>query len=153
MSKIIEDVKNCVEPIIQSLNMELVDVEFKKQYGQDTLTIFIDKDGGVDLDACELVHNAIDAPLDELDPTSGKAYTLNVSSPGLDRPIKTERDFEKKMNSDVEVSLYKPLENKLKKFEGKLVGYDKETCSIEYKNKILKINLKDIAGIRSAIKF
>ena len=80
MSKIIEDVKNCVEPIIQSLNMELVDVEFKKQYGQDTLTIFIDKDGGVDLDACELVHNAIDAPLDELDPTSGKAYTLNVYS-------------------------------------------------------------------------
>lgn len=153
MSKMIDSVKACVEPIIISHGMELVDIEFKKIYGQDTLTIFVDKEGGMDLNACELIHNAIDAPLDELDPTQGKPYNLNVSSPGLDRPLKTQRDFEKKMNTDVEVSLYKPLDNKLKKFEGKLVGFENDVCEIEYKNEKIKINLKDIAVIRSAIKF
>ena len=152
MSKMLDDVKNVVEPIIIKNGMELVDVEFKKLYGQDTLIIYIDKDGGVDLNDCELIHNAIDGPIDELDPTNGAAYNLNVSSQGLDRPLKTARDFEKKMNQDVEVSLYKAID-KLKKFEGKLVAYDGETCDVEYKGQTIKLNIKDIAVIRAAIKF
>lgn len=157
MSKIVDSVKNLVEPIIENMGMELVDVEFKKLYGQDTLTVFIDKISGVSLDDCEAVHNAIDAPLDELDPTSGKAYNLNVSSPGIDRPLKTKKDFMRKMNYDVEVSLYKPCQEtgKDKKFVAKLIGFDEvnNIIELEYKTKNIKLNIKDVALIREAIVF
>ncbi len=157
MSKIIESVKQLVEPIIAANAMELVDVEYKKLYGQDTLIIYIDKDGGVDLNDCELIHNAIDAPLDELDPTDGTPYNLNVSSPGIDRPLKTARDFAKKMGLEMEVSLYKPLAEfgKLKQFNAILLGYDEnnQEVELEYKSKNLKLNIKDIAVIREAIHF
>lgn len=157
MPKITESVKSLVEPIVENLGMELVDVEYKKLYGQDTLIVYIDKEGGVSLDDCELVHNAIDAPLDELDPTEGKAYNLNVSSPGIDRPLKTKKDFMRKMNLDVEVSLYKPCAEvgKDKKFVAKLIGYDDENniVELEYKTKNIKLNIKDVALIREAIVF
>ncbi len=157
MSKIVESVKEIVEPIIISKGMELVDVEYKKLYGQDTLIVYIDKDGGVDLNDCELIHNAIDEPLDTLDPTQGQPYNLNVSSPGIDRPLKTARDFAKKTGLEVEVSLYKALEElgKVKKFNAVLLGYDESNCvvELEYKNKNIKLNIKDIALIREAIHF
>ena len=157
MSKITESVKELVEPIIESNGMELVDVEYKKLYGQDTLIIYIDKDGGVDLNDCELIHNAIDAPLDDLDPTGGAPYNLNVSSPGIDRPLKTPRDFAKKTGLEMEVSLYKPLAElgKVKKFNAILLGFDENTqeVELEYKSKNLKLNIKDIALIREAIHF
>lgn len=157
MSKITDSVKQLVEPIIVEHGMELVDVEYKKLYGQDTLIIYIDKDGGVDLNDCELIHNAIDAPLDELDPTDGAAYNLNVSSPGIDRPLKSARDFAKKIGLEMEVSLYKPLAElgKIKKFNAILLGYDDNTqeVELEYKSKNLKLNIKDIALIREAIHF
>ncbi len=152
MSKICEEVAKLVEPIINQNGMELVDVEFKKLYGQDTLIVYVDKEGGMDLNACELIHNAISDPLDELDPTQGKAYNLNVSSPGLDRPFKTQKDFEKHLNEDVEISLYAPID-KLKKFEAKLVKYNGDNIDVEYKGKILNLNIKDIAVIHVAIKF
>lgn len=157
MSKITESVKELVDPIIAQNDMELVDVEYKKLYGQDTLIVYIDKDGGVDLNDCELIHNAIDAPLDELDPTCGALYNLNVSSPGIDRPLKTARDFAKKSGLEMKVSLYKPLQElgKVKKFNAILLGYDEETqeVELEYKSKNLKLNIKDIALIREAIHF
>ncbi|MDE5990289.1 MAG: ribosome maturation factor RimP [Clostridia bacterium] len=157
MSKITDSVKITVEPIIQNLGMELVDVEFKKLYGQDTLIVYIDKDGGVCLDDCEAVHNAIDGPLDELDPTLGKPYNLNVSSPGIDRPLKSARDFNKKIGLEVEVSLFKPLAEigKIKKFNAKLIGFDEATSivQLEYKTKPIKLNIKDVALIREAIIF
>ena len=157
MSKITESVKQLVEPIIAANAMELVDVEYKKLYGQDTLIIYIDKNGGVDLNDCELIHNAIDAPLDALDPTDGTPYNLNVSSPGIDRPLKTARDFAKKMGLEMEVSLYKPHAEfgKLKKFNAILLGYDEnnQEVELEYKSKNLKLNIKDIAVIREAIHF
>lgn len=108
MSKITDSVRELTQPIIEKHGMELVDVDFKKLYGQDTLTVYIDKDGGVDLEDCETIHNAIDGPLDDLDPTEGKPYNLNVSSPGIDRPLKSARDFNKKMGLEMEVSLFRP---------------------------------------------
>ena len=152
MSKITESVAELVRPIIEANGMELVDVEFKKQYGQDTLTVFVDKEGGMDLIACEKIHNAISDPLDELDPTAGKAYVLNVSSPGLDRPFKTQKDFEKHLNEDVEISLYAPID-KLKKFEAKLLRYNGESIDVELKGKKINIDIKNIALIHVAIKF
>ena len=85
--------------------------------------VFIDTETGVDLNTCEAFHRAIDPALDELDPTFGAPYTLNVSSPGLDRPLKTQRDFDKCMGSEVEVKLYAPMKGR-KLFEAVLVGYD-----------------------------
>lgn len=157
MSKITDSVRELTQPIIEEHGMELVDVDFKKLYGQDTLTVYIDKDGGVYLEDCETIHNAIDGPLDDLDPTEGKPYNLNVSSPGIDRPLKSARDFNKKMGLEMEVSLFKPIAEtgKQKKFNAKLIGYDEETSTIEleYKTKIIKLNIKDVALIREAVIF
>ena len=157
MSKITESIASATQPVIESLGMELVDVEFKKLYGQDTLTVYIDKVGGVSLDDCETVHNAIDTLLDELDPTCGAPYNLNVSSPGIDRPLKTAKDFNRKIGLEMEVSLYKPLAetDKKKKFVATLLSYDEENSTVElqYKQKNIKLNIKDVALIHEAIIF
>lgn len=155
MSKICNSVEALVKPVLESMNMELVEVEFKKRGDNDgSLTIYIDKDGGVSLDDCEAVHNAIDAPLDELDPTNGKPYTLNVSSPGLDRPFKTLRDYRKHVGEEIEISLYKPVEGK-KKFEAVLEDVDDDftTATVSLKGKTIQLNIKEIALARAVIKF
>lgn len=155
MSKICDSVKQLIQPILDSMNIELVEVEFKKRGENDgSLTVYIDKDGGVSLDDCEAVHNAIDAPLDELDPTSGKPYTLNVSSPGLDRPFKTLRDYRKHLGEEIEISLYKPVEGN-KKFEAVLEDVDDgfTAITVTLNKKTIQLNIKDIALARAVIKF
>lgn len=155
MSKICNSVEALVKPVLESMNMELVEVEFKKRGDNDgSLTIYIDKEGGVSLDDCEAVHNAIDAPLDELDPTNGKPYTLNVSSPGLDRPFKTLRDYRKHVGEEIEISLYKPVDGK-KKFEAVLKGVDDDltTATVSMEGKTIQLNIKEIALARAVIKF
>lgn len=155
MSKTADAVAELVAPIIDSLGMELVEVDFSKTRQGDALTVFIDKEGGVSLDDCEAVHNAIDAPLDDLDPTDGKPYTLNVSSPGLDRPYKTARDYEKHIGTASEVSLFAPMEKLGKKFVAILENYDAESgdVALDAAGKKITINKKDIALIREHIEF
>lgn len=168
MSKIIDSVKEVVEPIIISQGMELIDIDFKKVYGDDTLTIYLDKEGGINLDDCELIHNLIDEPLDRLDPTGDKPYNLNVSSAGLDRPLKTDRDYQKSIGKELEVSLYSPIDN-MKKFEGMLLSFDETSLTFEITNRLkvkgakaknsdldnknIKIDKKDIAVLKAVIKF
>lgn len=155
MSRICESVEALIRPILDKMNIELVEVEFKKRGENDgSLTIYIDKDGGVSLDDCEAVHNAIDAPLDDLDPTSGKPYTLNVSSPGLDRPFKTLRDYRKHLGEEIELSLYKPVEG-MKKFEAVLEDVDDEFTfvKVSVKGKTIQLNIKEIALARAVIRF
>ena len=139
-----------LKPYADDLNIEIVEVEFKVSKNP-TLTVYIDKEGGVDLDTCELFHNAINAPLDEFDPYP-QAYTLNVSSPGVDRPFKTARDFEKNIGKIVEIKLFAPLNGK-KFYEGKLVSYDGNNIEISVSNVQLKIELNKIAKINQAIIF
>lgn len=139
-----------LKPYADSLNLEIVEVDFKVSKNP-TLTVYIDKDGGVDLDTCELFHNAINAPLDEFDPYP-QAYTLNVSSPGVDRPFKTARDFEKNLGKMVEVKLFAPLNGK-KFYEGELVSFDGNNVTISVSNVQLKIELNKIAKINQAIIF
>ena len=99
--KPIEEIQAGLQPIADEMQIEIVEVEFKQ--GKDpALTVYIDTENGVDLDTCEKFHRAIDEPLDEIDPTFGEPYTLNVSSPGLDRPLKTARDFQKCMGEKAE---------------------------------------------------
>ena len=106
----------------------------------------------MDLDTLERFHNAISDPLDVLDPSFGEAYTLNVSSPGLDRPLKTDRDFEKALGLDVEVKLFAPLKGK-KFITATLVGYDGNTVTLKTDKEEFKIQLNKIAKISKAIDF
>ena len=103
--KPIEEIQNALQPIANEMQIEIVEIEFKQGHSP-ALTVYIDIEGGVDLNTCEKFHRAIDPVLDEVDPTFGAAYTLNVSSPGLDRPLKTARDFEKCIGEKVEVKLF-----------------------------------------------
>ena len=155
MSKIADAVTELVKPIVEGLGMELVEVLFAKTKEGDALTVFIDKEGGVSLNDCEAVHNAIDAPLDDLDPTDGKPYTLNVSSPGLDRPFKTDRDFAKHIGFKVETSLFAPIAGVGKKFVATLAAYDPQggVVTLELDGKSVAIDKKDIAIIRDHIEF
>ena len=152
MSKMLDQVVAAIEPSITGFGMELVDADYKNLYGNMTLTVYIDKEGGVDLNDCEQVHNAIDPILDELDPTAGAPYHLNVSSPGLDRPFSREKDYLRHIGQDVEVSLYKAIGN-LKKFEAKLLSYTTDAVEVSYRDQTIKLNIKDIALMRAAIKF
>lgn len=155
MSKIADAVTELVKPIVEGLGMELVEVLFAKTKEGDALTVFIDKEGGVSLNDCEAVHNAIDAPLDDHDPTDGKPYTLNVSSPGLDRPFKTDRDFAKHIGFKVETSLFAPIAGVGKKFVATLAAYDPQggVVTLELDGKSVAIDRKDIAIIREHIEF
>ena len=152
MSKIAEATEQLVRPIIALHGMELVEVEYKRLYGTPTITVYIDKEGGVDLDDCELIHRAIDGPMDELDPTNGQPYNLNVSSPGLDRPLKTLRDYERKIGVKIEVSLYALVEGK-KRFVATLTAVDGEEITIDDNGKTVKLQLQQIAAAKPYIEF
>ena len=149
-----ERVEELVLPILEGLGYELVEVTYQKQHDAMHLTIYIDsdKEGGVSLDDTEIVANAIDKPLDELDPTAGEPFVLNVSSPGLDRPLKTERDYIKKIGTDVEVSLYAPIAGS-KKHVGKLLAYQNGTISLRTESGELQIETKSIAVAKPYITF
>ena len=149
--KSIEEIQAALLPTATEMQIEIVEVEFK-QGKEPSLTVYIDIDGGVDLNTCEAFHRAIDPVLDEVDPTFGAPYTLNVSSPGLDRPLKTQRDFNKAMGEKVEIKLFAPLKGK-KFFEAKLVGYDGNCVELEDKGETLKLEISKIAKICRAIDF
>ena len=149
--KPIEEIENALLPIAEEQGIEIVEVELKPSKSP-SLTVYIDKEGGVDLDACEKFHRAIDPILDEVDPTFGAPYTLNVSSPGLDRPLKTARDFQKKMGQKVEVKLFAPMRGK-KLFEAVLIGYDGNCVELDDNGEKIKLELSKVAKICLAIDF
>ena len=149
--KPIEEIQGALQPIADELGIEIVEVEFK-QGKEPALTVYIDVEGGVDLNTCEKFHRAIDPVLDEVDPSFGAPYTLNVSSPGLDRPLKTERDYQKAMGLRVEIKLFAPLQGK-KLYEGVLKAHDENCVVIEEKGEELKFEKNKIAKICRAIDF
>ena len=150
-NKSIEEIQATLQPIADEMGIEIVEVEFK-QGRSPALTVYIDVECGVDLNTCEKFHRAIDPVLDELDPTEGAPYTLNVSSPGLDRPLKTERDFKKCLGEKVEVKLFAPLKGR-KFFEAKLVGFDETNVELEEKGETFKLEKTKIAKICRVIDF
>lgn len=152
MGKVVESVTELVTPIAEGMGLEVVEVTYKKCYDGMNLTVVIDKDGGVTIDDCERLHRAIDQPLDELDPIEC-AYTLNVSSPGIDRPLTLPRDYKRNLDKDISVRLYKPLDGK-KIYEGTLTAYDDETFTIvTAKDKEITFNKKDAAKVEPIIVF
>ncbi len=147
--------KNAVEeiarPVVEQMDYIYVDTEITKQNDGKIVTVFIDKKGGVLLDDCEAVSRAVEARLDEEDPIAD-SYCLCVSSPGLDRPLKNERDFERVMGEQVDVKLYKPFEGS-KTFTGILTAYGKDSVTIETEDHEIAFELKEIAKMSLHLDF
>lgn len=147
-----EEVEEFLKPIVESLGYQIVEVTYKKEPNGMNLTIFIDSPSGINIEDCEKVHLAIDDPLDQLDPTNGASYTLNVSSPGLDRPIKTDSGLKANIGNKLEISLYSKI-NGVKNIVGNLVGFNDETLTVNVENKLLDLDRKNIAKIIKYIEF
>lgn len=136
-------------PIMEANSFELVDVEWVKEGANWYLRAYIDKEGGITIDDCETVSRALGDILDEQDFIS-ENYILEVSSPGLDRPLKKNKDFERSIGKDVEIKLYRAL-NKQKEFTGILEGYDDESVTIRLEDETQMTFVRaDIAIIRLA---
>ena len=153
MKKNIEStIEELVQPIVDARNIEIVDIEYVKEAGQFYLRIYLEKEGGITLDDCAEVSRELNPILDEKDPIKDN-YFLEVCSPGLDRPLKKEKDFVKYQGRDVEIKLYKPI-NGSKMHEGELVGLTEDkNIKVIIDNDEVEFNKKDVALIRLAIKF
>lgn len=138
-------------PIMEEHGFELVDVEYVKEGSSWYLRAYIDKAGGITIDDCELVSRALSDLLDKEDFIE-TAYILEVSSPGLLRPIKKDKDFERNMGKNVEVRCFKMID-KQKEFTGTLLAYDTDSVTIKTSEKEMKFARKEIALIRPAIDF
>lgn len=150
--KVCESVEKLITPFAEQCGVEILEVEYAKKSNGMNLTVFIDKPGGVTLDDCERLHRLIDEPLDELDPTNGQSYMLNVSSPGLDRPLKNQKDFKRNLNNEIRVKLFAPLDGK-KVYEGFLREYDEETFVLETQNGMIRFEKKKAALVEPVLRF
>ncbi|MDR0751312.1 MAG: ribosome maturation factor RimP [Christensenellaceae bacterium] len=142
-------------PIIENLGYEVVEISFLKKNSGFILTVFIHKPGGVSLKDCEIVNEALDQPLETLDLTGDIPYTFNVSSPGLDRPIKSMKDYERNLGIRVDVTFIENVDKK-KKLSGILKSHNESSCELDVKGKkyiLEKNNIKlmlpyiDLKGI------
>ena len=138
-------------PLVERLGLELVDVEYVKEGSDYFLRAYIDKEGGVTIDDCEAVSRPLSDLLDEVD-FIPDAYILEVSSPGLGRQLKKEKDFIRSIGKEVDVKLYKAVE-KRKEFSGVLLENDSDAIVIDEDGKELKFMKKDISLVRLTVHF
>lgn len=150
--EIVKIVNKIVEQSLEDKEFELVDVEFVKEGPNNFLRIYIDKPGGITIDDCQIVSELINNKLDEIDPIE-QSYFLEVSSPGLDRPLKTDKDLKRNLGKDVELKFYQSVKGK-KKLVGELISFNEETIKI-LDDEIGEIDIlrTNIAKINLAIKF
>ena len=140
-----------LSPIVESNGFELVDVEYVKEAGNWYLRGYIDKPGGITVNDCETVSRAFSDRLDE-DDFIEDSYIMEISSPGLDRPLKKEKDFARSIGKLVEIRTYRPIE-KQKEFCGELTAYDNNSVTIDEEGTPRTLDKKDIALVRLAIDF
>ncbi|MBP3458060.1 MAG: ribosome maturation factor RimP [Lachnospiraceae bacterium] len=138
-------------PLMEENHFELVDVEYVKEGSNWYLRAYIDKPGGITIDDCELVSRALSDLMDQEDFIED-SYILEVSSPGLLRPLKKDKDFDRNMGKDVEIRCFKMIE-KQKEFVGTLIAFDADSVTIKTSEKEMKFARKEIALIRPAIDF
>ena len=146
-NRVEEAVEKIAEEILANTDYELVDVEYVKERDW-FLRVYIDKEGGIGLDDCQEVSGLLDEKLEELNIINDR-YILEVSSPGLDRALKKEKDFKREMGKVVDITLYKAIDGE-KMITGKLTGYAKDIITID---ETREIALKDIALVRLHIDF
>ncbi|MBS4207586.1 ribosome maturation factor RimP [Bacillus sp. FJAT-50079] len=155
MSKVTNIVEELVTPILEDMQLELVDIEYVKEGKNWFLRLFIDKEDGVDIEECGIVSERLSEQLDEIDPIPHN-YFLEVSSPGAERPLKKEADYIKAVNKNVHISTYEPIDGE-KIFEGKLLSFEENILTIEIKiktrTKTVEIPLDKVAKARLAVIF
>lgn len=141
-----ELVAGIANPIVKELNLDLVDVEFVKEGPNWYLRTYIDKQGGVTIDDCETVSKKISKQLDIVDPIE-QSYFLEVSSPGIDRPLKKDSDFANNKGRTVEVRLYKPIDGN-KAYKGELIGQIDNKIIIKDNGKEITFDKKDVSLVK-----
>lgn len=154
-SNVIKVTEELVVPILDSMNLELVDIEFEKEGKNWFLRVFVDKEGGVDIEECGQVSEQLSERLDKEDPVTFP-YFLEVSSPGAERPLKNQKAFQQHVGNNVYVKLYEPLEDE-KEYEGKLISLEDGIVILEVKvktrKKQIEIPYDKIAKARLAVTF
>ncbi|KQY83156.1 ribosome maturation factor RimP [Paenibacillus sp. Root52] len=146
-----DTVEEMIQPYLNEQGFELVDIEYVKEGSNWFLRVYVDKEGGIDIDDCVLISEKLSAKLDENDPIP-TVYFLEVSSPGAERPLKKAEDVAKSVGKNVFVTTYEPV-NGLKEFEGKLLSFDDGTLVIEAGKKQHTVSYEKVASARLAILF
>ncbi|HZK33447.1 MAG TPA: ribosome maturation factor RimP [Tissierellaceae bacterium] len=145
-------VESIAEPLAKELGFELVDVEFKKEGPNYFLRIFLDKTGGITLDDCQKMSERLSEALDDEDPIT-VPYYLEVSSPGLDRPLKTNKDLKRNLGKELDIKLYEAINGK-KILQGILREFNEEEIKIEIdNNEFIEIPRSSIVNATLAVKF
>ena len=157
MSRVVDEVRVVVQPIVDEQNLELVDMEFLKEGKNWFLRIYIDKPGGIDIEECALISEKVSEALDAIAPDPiPQAYFLEVSSPGAERPLKTEADMQNAIGKYVHLSFYQAIDGE-KFYEGTLKEVNDDsvvlTIRIKTRTKDIEIERKQIANARLAIQF
>lgn len=140
-----------ISPFLQENGFELVDIEYIKEGSNWFLRIFVDKEGGIDIDECVRISEYVSEQLDEKEPITG-AYFLEVSSPGAERPLKKPEDVQKAVGKNVFITTYEPID-KMKEFEGKLAAFDGENVTVLVGSKEHTLPYAKVASARLAIIF
>lgn len=156
MSKVTETVEQLVSPIVNDLELVLVDIEFEKEGRDWFLRVYIDTpEGDIDIDQCALVSERLSEELDRIDPIP-QNYFLEVSSPGAERPLKNDQDFQNAIGQYVFIKTYVPIDG-MKEFEGYLLAYGEDGAEVEIRIKTRKVTVlidkEKIALARLAIDF
>jgi ribosome maturation factor RimP len=141
--KLLQEVRQVIEPILESQGFELVDLEYQRESQGWVLRIYLDREGGVSLDDCAGVSHEVGAVLEVKD-LIPSAYILEVSSPGLTRPLKKPEDFNKFQNQLVKIKLYEPLDGR-KNFKGTLMGLEGDRVRVEVEQQVYELPLQRIA--------
>ncbi len=149
--KVTEQVAAFAQPIVEQHGCSLWDVEYVREGAERYLRIYIDKDGGIDIDDCEKIHRAIDPILDEKDPIA-ESYHFEVCSAGIERALKRPGDFERFMGSAVLVKLYRPR-NGLKEIPGVLRGYEDGKVTVEAGKEMITFEKSEVALVRLRVEF
>jgi len=150
-SKVCQSVIDIIEPVVQSQNLELVDVEFKKEGKDWHLRVYIDKERGITVEDCRNVSHQIE-DLIEIEDIVSRQYILEVSSPGLDRPLKSERDFLRNQNRRIQLTVFAPIHGR-KDFCGVIRGIHDQSLVLQVEGNDLEIPLEKIAKAKLVIDF
>jgi len=148
---LLQEVREVVEPILQSQGYELVDLEYQRESRGWVLRIYLDREGGITLDDCTGVSHEVGAVLEVKD-VIPNAYVLEVSSPGLTRPLKKPEDYNRFRNQLVKIKLFQPLDGR-RNFKGILLGLERETVRVEADGQVFEIPLQSIAKANLEIDF
>jgi len=149
--KVTELVAQFASPIVESFGCELWDVEYVREGSERFLRVYIDKEGGIDIDDCEKIHRALDPVLDEKDPIA-ESYYFEVCSAGLERALKRPSDFAKFMGSAITVKLYRPR-NGLKEIPCVLRGYEDGRVTVEAGKETITFEKSEVALVRLRVEF